>query len=112
MTMANMSWEGNIVTIAEDTINNGKKDNKLVCNVASVTKFYNCRGGIKLTINCSFDGMGYYTDKDSRAMLRKWFKDIKYFHNNYILSTLQNLQLKPLLSKEDKTSLHSDEDHN
>ncbi len=49
----------NTASITEETKSLGKRDNKLVCLVSSTSKFYRCLGGVKISLDCSFDGKGF-----------------------------------------------------
>lgn len=90
LTQATVSISKNMAEMIEETKDSGKKDNKLVCHVSSKARFYRCLGGIKIIIDCSFDGKGYFDTKDSCEFVSRWFKELKFFENNFKLSELQN----------------------
>ena len=79
LTTATVKCSKTTAEITEETKNDGKKDNKLVCNVSSTAKFYRCSKGIKVFIDCSFDGKGYYQNKDSCVFLLRWFRELNFF---------------------------------
>ena len=54
--------------------------------MTSTVKFYLCEEGIKILIDCFFDGKGFYQSQDSRLFLTRWFKEMACFDTNFKLS--------------------------
>jgi len=65
--------------------------------VTSCVKFLRFSGGIKVTVECSFDARGFCGVKESALFLQKLYTDIKFFENNLKINQIQNTKVNMLV---------------
>ena len=65
LTVAKVNCGKNLAEVTEETKDHGKMDNKLICSVSSTARFFRCEEFVKILIDCSFDGKGFYQHQDS-----------------------------------------------